>query len=224
MTHAPQQWCTRSTALSSACLATGGHRGHTGGHNLCFCTQNPNPPPQVALYDTPGVTSAVRNREHGARVQGAWQVAQHCGVVLFLVDAARQVRLNAKCQPAGAGPCQATSTGSVFADVAITRSKRTALAGGAVRCMRRIAREVHTECRPTCMGPHPGFRASSPCSRQCSRVACLRPCGLLAAPHDAASTYGSAGERGSIALSPPLTTCIQDDDTCACRSTSPTRA
>ena len=47
--------------------------------------------PQVALYDTPGVTSAVRNREHGARVQGAWQVAQHCGVVLFMVDAARQV-------------------------------------------------------------------------------------------------------------------------------------
>jgi GTPase Era involved in 16S rRNA processing len=54
-------------------------------------TEAPYVPPQVALYDTPGVTSAVRNREHGARVQGAWQVAQHCGVVLFLVDAARQV-------------------------------------------------------------------------------------------------------------------------------------
>ena len=63
-----------------------------------------NPPPQVALYDTPGVTSAVRSREHGARVQGAWQVAQHCGVVLFLVDAARQVRCHTRCRPAGACP------------------------------------------------------------------------------------------------------------------------
>lgn len=29
---------------------------------------------QIALYDTPGVTSAVRSRDHNTRVQGAWQV------------------------------------------------------------------------------------------------------------------------------------------------------
>ncbi len=49
----------------------------------------------MAVYDTPGVISAAKGREQGARVQGAWQVAQHCGAVLFLVDAERQVSSSA---------------------------------------------------------------------------------------------------------------------------------
>jgi hypothetical protein len=52
----------------------------------------------------------------------------------------------------------------------------------------------------------------------------LQRCPLPPAPHDTASTYGSAGERGLVALSPPLTACIQNDDTCACRSISRTHA
>lgn len=108
------------------------------------------PPPQVALYDTPGVTSAVRSREHGARVQGAWQVAQHCGVVLFLVDAARQVRCHTRCRPAGAGPgwrpVRLPRTGPAFALGAVARSGlyRSALQlwGGAVYSGRRKEGEI----------------------------------------------------------------------------------
>jgi hypothetical protein len=179
-----------------------------------------DPPPQVALYDTPGVTSAVRNREHGARVQGAWQVAQHCGVVLFMVDAARQVRLTPSAVPLGCVLSSALSgcqDRACLCSSAVARSLLYSTGGWCcfVVCATWQARFT-TKCRPTCAG------STLPSSIVTMQQALQRYV-LPAAPDDKAGTYGSAGQRGVIALSPPLTTGIPNDNTCACRSTSRTR-
>ena len=48
---------------------------------------------QVVLFDTPGVVASrhYKSPQHQARVQSAWRVAQDTDVLLFLVDAHRQL-------------------------------------------------------------------------------------------------------------------------------------
>lgn len=50
-------------------------------------------PSQVALYDTPGVVSTrfFRGNQHAKRVRSAWGTASDCEMLLFIVDAHRQV-------------------------------------------------------------------------------------------------------------------------------------
>lgn len=50
-------------------------------------------PSQVALYDTPGVVSTrfFRGNQHAKRVRSAWGTAADCELLLFIVDAHRQV-------------------------------------------------------------------------------------------------------------------------------------
>jgi GTP-binding protein Era len=49
---------------------------------------------QVVLLDLPGIVGEEhhRNPRHGAKVAGAWAAAAQCDVVLFIVDAFRQVK------------------------------------------------------------------------------------------------------------------------------------
>ncbi|PRW56927.1 GTPase Era [Chlorella sorokiniana] len=69
---------------------------------------------QVVLYDTPGVVDKqhYRNPAHQRRVRGAWAVAGDCDLLLFLVDAARELQrpdprihrlLGESCTAAGLG-------------------------------------------------------------------------------------------------------------------------
>lgn len=53
-------------------------------------------PAQVALYDTPGVVSTrfFRSSAHAHRVRSAWGTAANCDMLLFIVDAHRQVCSN----------------------------------------------------------------------------------------------------------------------------------
>ncbi|BDA47463.1 probable GTPase Era at C-terminar half [Coccomyxa sp. Obi] len=48
---------------------------------------------QVALYDTPGVVSTrfFRGNQHAKRVRSAWGTAADCELLLFIVDAHRQI-------------------------------------------------------------------------------------------------------------------------------------
>ncbi|EIE23555.1 GTP-binding protein Era [Coccomyxa subellipsoidea C-169] len=50
-------------------------------------------PAQVALYDTPGVvtTRFLRGNQHAKRVRSAWGTASDCEMLLFIVDAHRQI-------------------------------------------------------------------------------------------------------------------------------------
>ncbi|CAL8472100.1 g11642 [Coccomyxa elongata] len=50
-------------------------------------------PSQVALYDTPGVVSTrfFRGNQHAKRVRSAWGTAADCELLLFIVDAHRQI-------------------------------------------------------------------------------------------------------------------------------------
>jgi GTPase len=49
---------------------------------------------QVVLHDTPGVVTqrSMHGPRHAARVKSAWTTAWQCDLLLFVVDAARQVR------------------------------------------------------------------------------------------------------------------------------------
>lgn len=128
---------------------------------IAYTVRDPISPPQVALYDTPGVTSAVRSREHGARVQGAWQVAQHCGVVLFMVDAARQVTeafrawAARSCCKQHIVPAHLHDSPLKSSIIRHHNASDAALRGGAVPGRRGPPGEIHTECRPA--GVRPDF-------------------------------------------------------------------
>lgn len=49
---------------------------------------------QVVLLDTPGVVGPehYHNAKHETRVKSAWKMAKNCGLLLFIVDAARQLQ------------------------------------------------------------------------------------------------------------------------------------
>jgi GTP-binding protein Era len=50
-------------------------------------------PCQVVIYDTAGVVDSrhYRSQRHEGRVRSAWRTAASCDLLIFLVDAHRQV-------------------------------------------------------------------------------------------------------------------------------------